>query len=147
LLAAGDSEGLLEAGFRLLWRCHRALQQQFASEPIQFRIPPAHPALGQRRQRLGQCLQPLGGLPHLGGHLGEQGKVIRSVPCRTRRSVGGQALMDLRYSLLRLPTLGQRPALQGRCHRQVLRKLLVGRDGYSGLGVCPGLWRFPAKVM
>ena len=80
LLAAGHGEGLLEAGFRLLRLCDCLLQQQFAPEPIQLRLPPAHPALGQRRQRLGQRLQPLGDLPHLGGHLGEQGQVKWAVP-------------------------------------------------------------------
>ena len=76
------------------------LQQQCAPEPIQLRFPPAHPALGQRRQRLGERFQPLGGLPYFGGCLGEQGQVIRAVPCHPRRSVGGQALLDLCFPLL-----------------------------------------------
>src|SRR5262245_44229226 len=71
------------------------LQQQLAPEPIQLRLPPAHPTLGYCRQRLSERLQLLGGLPHLGGRLGEQGQVIRSFRRRPRCSIGGQALLDL----------------------------------------------------
>ena len=46
-----------------------------------------------------------------------------------------------------MPTRGQRPAPQGRGLRELLRKLLVGRDGHGGLGACLGQGRLPAQVM
>jgi predicted nucleic acid-binding protein len=64
-----------------------------------FIFPPAHPALGHRCQALGQGLQRLGDLPHLGECLGKQGYAIRSVPCRLRHLAGGQAPKALRTLL------------------------------------------------
>ena len=111
-----------------------------AARPGADRAPPptSAPYSGYGRQRLRERLQPRGGLPHLGGRLGEQGQVIRAFRRRPRRSIGGQALLDLPSPLLPVSTGGLCPAPQGRCLGQFLREPLRGRDGHGGLGACLG---------
>jgi len=59
LLAAGNSQGLLEAGFSLSHIRSGLAQQQFALEPIRFDEPVPLVACFHRQQGLGQQAPPL----------------------------------------------------------------------------------------
>jgi hypothetical protein len=64
LLAAGDSQGLLEAGFRLGYIWGGLAQQQLALEPIRFCEQVTPPTFLHHRQGLAQQAQP--GQPQYG---------------------------------------------------------------------------------
>ena len=57
LLTAGDVQGLLQPGFRLLLLCRRLPQEQDAPKAMDFRCPPAFLLLLYQGVGLGECLE------------------------------------------------------------------------------------------
>ena len=136
LLAAGNSHGLLEAGFRLGCTWNGLAEEECALEPIRLREQIAPATLLKRSQRLGQQAEPLGDLAGVPRGFGEQDETERPGQPLSRGQDGGHALAQLRQARLALPLPGQRPAPPTGPKPHIMGKPLRGRQGQERLGAC-----------
>jgi hypothetical protein len=102
VLALGDGEGLLEAGFSLGRRRDGLPQQQFALEPIRLRQLVAPPAGLERCASLGQEAQPLLDVACVPRRLGQQDQTERPRQHQPGGRDGRQPLAELRQAGLAL---------------------------------------------
>jgi hypothetical protein len=100
VLALGDGEGLLEAGFGLGCRRDGLLQEQVALESIRLRQLVATPAGFERGASLGQQAQPLLDLASVRRGLGQQDQTERPRQHRPGGRDRRQPLAELRQARL-----------------------------------------------
>src|SRR5215831_3135311 len=128
LLLARNPESLTETHFGCLLCLPRSalrLQQQFALETIQLGLPPSLCGCCHCGKGLGKDAESLVRLPDCAIPLREQREIVWESPFRVRTLERGEALAHLRHTRFALPLHHERPALDDRHPRQIVRKPLL----------------------
>jgi hypothetical protein len=124
------------------------VQQQFALEPIQLRLPQLLATVFHHHQRLPEEAQPFFGLSNCPIRLRQEGKPIRPVQLLPHRLVGGQPLAQPGYLLWALsPLLDQCPVPKNSSHCQPPLKSLLGSEPHERLGALLHHQHVPAGLM